>query len=106
MALTGLAAVNDGCGGSRTPNQSAGRTIANRARAVSGTALPAPMLWLGSSRRGPTVNPAALAPLSAKLMARPRCRSKYIASALGIAAVLHPAHPTAITAAAPNNCHG
>jgi len=79
--------------------------MANRTVAITGTAFPTPMLWLSTSKAGPTVKPAALASLSAKLMARPRCRAKYIASAVGIAVMVHPAQPNAMMAAAPNNCH-
>jgi len=78
------------------PIQSSGRTGASDPNTNTGTAVAKPSRWLKVTSAGAIAKPPALAPVSARLSASPRRRSKCQASVVEIAVLLAPAQPPPI----------
>jgi hypothetical protein len=77
----------------RMPIQIKGTITANRLSTTSGTAVAKPWRWLRVNSRGATATHPTLAPVNARLSARPRRTSNQYAKVVEIAVELAPAHP-------------
>jgi hypothetical protein len=90
----------------RSAISTTGSTIASPTSATAGTATVKPIEWLSATSSGAMVKPAALAPFSARLIARPRRRSNHSDSVVAMATVVVPAQPAAIGTTQTNICQG